>query len=263
MAERALPGAGCVLTVGTFDGVHRGHAAVLRQLAATGQRLQLPTVLVSFDPHPLRIVHPDAAPRLLSTSTEKIEILAQSPLDYLALFRFTPGLAAYSPRRFVEEMLLGRLGMRHFVIGYDHGFGRGRSGDVATLQAIGDDLGFEVTVVEPVHVPDGPISSTRIRRAHELGDVAAAAASDRDARESLERYADRLARALATVINIFDPEVVVLGGGKSNVAWLYDEVPRRWGAWIFSDRVDTKLRPPVHGDASGVRGAAWLWPAEH
>lgn len=91
--------------------------------------------------------------------------------------------------------------------------------------------------------------------------VAAADAGDTEAQASLHRYADRLARALATVINIFDPEVIVLGGGMSKVAWLYDEVPRRWGKWVFSDRVDTKLRPPVHGDSSGVRGAAWLWPA--
>ncbi|HEY0706002.1 MAG TPA: ROK family protein, partial [Polyangia bacterium] len=90
---------------------------------------------------------------------------------------------------------------------------------------------------------------------------AIAAGGDAAARESMDRYADRLARALATVINIFDPEVVVLGGGLSRVASLYDEVPRRWGAWIFSDRVDTRLCPPRHGDSSGVRGAAWLWPA--
>jgi fructokinase len=92
--------------------------------------------------------------------------------------------------------------------------------------------------------------------------VTAAAGGDAAARDSLDRYIDRLARALATVINIFDPEVVVLGGGMSKVAQLYDEIPRRWGAWVFSDRVDTRLRPPVHGDSSGVRGAAWLWPAE-
>jgi fructokinase len=92
--------------------------------------------------------------------------------------------------------------------------------------------------------------------------VAAAQAGDAAARDTMDRYTDRLARALATVINIFDPDVVVLGGGLSRVASLYEEVPRRWGAWIFSDRVDTKLRPPVHGDSSGVRGAAWLWPAQ-
>jgi fructokinase len=92
--------------------------------------------------------------------------------------------------------------------------------------------------------------------------VAAAASGEPHARASLDRYTDRLARALATVINIFDPEAIVLGGGMSKVQSLYAEVPSRWGAWVFSDRVDTHLRRPVHGDSSGVRGAAWLWPAE-
>ena len=90
--------------------------------------------------------------------------------------------------------------------------------------------------------------------------VAAAAVGDQAAKATLERYVGRLARALATVINIFDPEVVVLGGGMSQVSTLYEEVPAAWGRWIFSDTVETRLRPPVHGDSSGVRGAAWLWP---
>lgn len=92
--------------------------------------------------------------------------------------------------------------------------------------------------------------------------VAAAKKGEPAARASLERYFDRLARAFATVINLFDPDVIVCGGGMSKVEALYREVPARWGAWVFSDRVDTKLLPPVHGDSSGVRGAAWLWPAE-
>lgn len=75
----------------------------------------------------------------------------------------------------------------------------------------------------------------------------------------LSRYEDRLARSLATVINIFDPHVIVLGGGLGNVRRLYREVPRLWGEYVFSDAVDTRLKPPVHGDSSGVRGAAWLW----
>ncbi len=74
-----------------------------------------------------------------------------------------------------------------------------------------------------------------------------------------QAYEDRLARALAGVINILDPHVIVLGGGLSKVARLYDTVPRRWARYVFSDRVDTRLLPPVHGDSSGVRGAAWLW----
>jgi fructokinase len=88
-----------------------------------------------------------------------------------------------------------------------------------------------------------------------------AAAGDRDCASALARYEERLARALAHVINILDPEVIVLGGGMSNVARLYAGVPARWAPWVFSDRVDTRLVRHAHGDSSGVRGAAWLWPA--
>ena len=91
----------------------------------------------------------------------------------------------------------------------------------------------------------------------------AARAADGDAacEATLARYEERLARALATVVNLLDPDVIVLGGGLSNLTRLYAGVPERWGAWVFSDRVDTALRPPKHGDSSGVRGAAWLWDA--
>ena len=80
-----------------------------------------------------------------------------------------------------------------------------------------------------------------------------------DASATIERYENRLARALAHVINILDPDAIVLGGGMSNVMRLYDDIPRLWGQWVFSDRVDTKLLRNIHGDSSGVRGAAWLW----
>ena len=75
----------------------------------------------------------------------------------------------------------------------------------------------------------------------------------------MARYEGRMARALATIINVVDPDVIVLGGGLSKVTRLYANVPRLWGAWVFSDRVDTRLVPPKHGDSSGVRGAAWLF----
>lgn len=88
--------------------------------------------------------------------------------------------------------------------------------------------------------------------------AAAAEASDPVAVATLRRYASRLARGLAMMINVLDPDVIVLGGGVSKTRRLYDEVPALWGRWVFSDRVDTPLRPPVHGDSGGVRGAAWL-----
>lgn len=89
-----------------------------------------------------------------------------------------------------------------------------------------------------------------------------AAAGSNTAQQALERYADRMARALAGVINILDPETIVLGGGVSNIAGLYTSVPERWGRYVFSDRVDTRLVHARHGDSSGVRGAARLWPAD-
>ncbi|SDE30000.1 ROK family protein [Rhodospira trueperi] len=96
------------------------------------------------------------------------------------------------------------------------------------------------------------LDATEIAERAQAGDPAAWA--------SLERHADRLARATATVLNILDPEIVVLGGGLSNIDALYDLVPKAWPRWVFSDTVTTRLRPPRHGDSSGVRGAAWLWP---
>ena len=89
-----------------------------------------------------------------------------------------------------------------------------------------------------------------------------ALSGDPSAEATLQRYEDRMARSLAHVINILDPDAIVLGGGMSNIDRLYEGVPRLWGRYVFSDRVDTRLVAPRHGDSSGVRGAAWLWPAE-
>ena len=100
------------------------------------------------------------------------------------------------------------------------------------------------------------------RDALSAAEIVDLAARDRAAEGLLTRYEDRLARALATVINIFDPETIVLGGGLSNLDRLFQSVPTHWQRYAFSDEIRTSLRPPVHGDASGVRGAAWLWPAE-
>ncbi len=158
-------GRGTVITVGTFDGVHRGHWAVLQEIRRRAQESGLRSVLVTFHPHPLKIVRPDEAPPLLTTPAEKKEILAETGLDYAAFLSFNHVLADYSPRRFVEEILMARLHVEELVIGYDHGFGRGRSGSVATLREIGQELGFAVDVVSPVKTGETPVSSTRIRKA--------------------------------------------------------------------------------------------------
>ena len=168
-------GRGTCITVGTFDGVHRGHWAVLSRLREVADAEGLCSVLVTFDPHPLKILRPEAAPRLLTTSNEKKEILALSGLDYAVFLSFTRSLSLYLPEEFIRQVLMERFGLRYLVVGYDHGFGRGRSGDVETIAAIGKRLGFNVEVVGPVLMNGEKISSSRLRRAVETGDVERAA----------------------------------------------------------------------------------------
>ncbi len=167
---------GTVLTVGTFDGVHRGHQRVLGAIARRGEELDLSSVLVTFDPHPLEIVRAAAAPPLLTLAPEKIEVIAESGINYLAIVPFTPALQRYDAASFVDEILRQRFRVRHLVIGHDHGFGRGRAGDVEVLRRLGDTRGFTVEVVPAVSGEDGvAISSTSIRRAIADGDLARAA----------------------------------------------------------------------------------------
>jgi riboflavin kinase / FMN adenylyltransferase len=163
------------VTVGTFDGVHLGHQEVLDELVHVASERGERSVLVSFDPHPLKIVRPNEAPRLLTTPKEKEAIIAQYGIDVVSHVPFTYELSQYSPERFVSEILVKRFGLAHLVIGYDHGFGKGRSGDVETLREIGAKMGFEVDVVEPFQLDGDNVSSSKIRAALQAGDVRLAA----------------------------------------------------------------------------------------
>jgi riboflavin kinase/FMN adenylyltransferase len=167
---------GAVITVGTFDGVHRGHQDVLATLVRHAEARGLPSVVITFDPHPLEVVNPAAAPPLLTLTEEKLAIFAQTGVSYVAVVPFTPALAALEAEQFVDEVLLGRFSMRELLVGHDHGFGRGRMGDIEVLRQLGRSRSFQVTVLPPVHAPDGhAISSTAIRRSVAGGDLARAA----------------------------------------------------------------------------------------
>lgn len=167
---------GSVITVGTFDGVHRGHVLVLERTAERAAASELKSVALTFDPHPLDVVNPSAAPPLLTLWDEKLEALSQTRIDEVALVPFTPDMASLTAEQFVERVLIERHGMKELLIGHDHGFGRGRAGDVESLRMIGRRLGFPVEVVPAVLGSDGaPISSTAIRRAVAHGDLARAA----------------------------------------------------------------------------------------
>lgn len=165
---------GSVVTVGSFDGVHLGHRAVLDEIARRARDAGRRSVLVTFEPHPLQVVNPAAAPSLLTTGPERREILAQTELDYAIFLHFDKWVAGLSPEAFVRGILRSRYHMEELVIGHDHGFGRGRTGDVETLQRLGREDGFAVDVVPAVDAGGHPVSSTQIRRAIAGGDLDAA-----------------------------------------------------------------------------------------
>lgn len=164
------------MTVGTFDGIHRGHRDVLERVTRRARAVGLPSLLVTFAPHPLEVVHPESAPELLSLWEEKLELLAGTAVDRVVVLPFTPELARYTADEFVRLVLRRRFGMRELFAGYDHGFGRDRASDPEVLRRIGQRQGFRVEVVPPVRLADGSeISSTAVRRAIAAGDLARAA----------------------------------------------------------------------------------------
>jgi riboflavin kinase / FMN adenylyltransferase len=169
--------AGTVVTVGTFDGVHCGHQDVLARLVDCARRANRPSLLVTFEPHPLEVINPEAAPPLLTTRQEKITLLAATGLGYVAVLPFTTELAQLPATRFVEAILRDRFRMAELLIGHDHGFGRGREGDINLLRTLGAAQGFRVDVVPPVLTADGePVSSTLVRRALSAGELDRASA---------------------------------------------------------------------------------------
>jgi len=167
---------GSVVTVGSFDGVHLGHQALLAALRAEAEQRDGRSVLVTFEPHPASVLAPQRAPRRLTPAAERAEIVAELGLDRMLVLRFDPALAALSAGQFVREVLLERCGMRALVIGANHRVGRGGDGDSSALVELGRRLGFAVRVIPPVPDAEGaPISSTGIRVALDQGELRAAA----------------------------------------------------------------------------------------
>lgn len=165
------------VTIGNFDGVHRGHHAVLGQVVDRARAAGLRAVAITFDPHPLAVLYPDRAPEPLSTTDHKLELLAAAGLDAVLVMPFTRELALWSPRRFVQEVLVDALGAKDVVVGSDTRFGYRNSGDVDTLRELGAELGFTVQVVAELgrREQQRRWSSTWVRELVAEGEVAAAA----------------------------------------------------------------------------------------
>lgn len=172
------PGERSVVTIGAYDGVHRGHRSVIgevmRRAAESGAR----SVVITFDRHPASVVRPESAPRLLTDLDQKLELLAATGVDATVLVRFDEAQAAEAPLDFARRVLVDCLAATTVVVGDDFHFGRGRQGNIDTLRELGTKAGFEVvpmSLLRRTDGPDEPISSTAIRRAMAGGQVELAA----------------------------------------------------------------------------------------
>jgi riboflavin kinase / FMN adenylyltransferase len=165
----------CV-AIGNFDGVHRGHQALVSAAVARARERAGTAVVLTFDPHPARVLAPARAPGALTTPAQKAELLAALGVDVLAVLPFDQELARFAPADFVSRIVAACLSARRVVVGVGFRFGRGQSGDVPTLEALGAEHGFAVEAIAPVSQGGEPISSSRVRDALARGDVAAARA---------------------------------------------------------------------------------------
>ncbi|MDA8487698.1 bifunctional riboflavin kinase/FAD synthetase [Kluyvera sp. Awk 3] len=156
---------GCVLTIGNFDGVHRGHQALLQGLRAEGRARGLPVVVMIFEPQPLELFAADKAPARLTRLREKLRYLAESGVDYVLCLRFDRRFAALTAQDFISELLVKRLGVHFLAVGDDFRFGAGRQGDFLLLQKAGADFGFDITSTQTFCHGGVRISSTAVRQA--------------------------------------------------------------------------------------------------
>jgi riboflavin kinase / FMN adenylyltransferase len=159
-----------VVTLGTFDGVHLGHKAILQRVVEQAQKSHKKSVLLTYHPHPRQVLNPHQPVRLLTTLEEKIKLIESFGLDEMVVLNFDQALANTEARQFVIDILVKRLSPSHLVVGYDHGFGKNRQGGIALLQEAGEMYGFPVEVISPVKHGEDNISSTKIRKAFQAGD---------------------------------------------------------------------------------------------
>ena len=163
-----------VVTIGNFDGVHRGHRRILETVVSRARAAGRPSVAITFEPHPLAVLRPDHAPPRLQTLRQKEEAIEAIGVEWLLVVPFTRDFSLTEPEEFARSFLAERLRVREVVLGAHFAFGRGKRGDLALLQRLGPECGFVAEGVEEVLVGKEPVSSTRIRKALASGDVALA-----------------------------------------------------------------------------------------
>jgi riboflavin kinase/FMN adenylyltransferase len=233
LAHVAPPLRRVVLTLGNFDGVHLGHQAIVRRAVTEARAAGGQVVTLTFHPHPVAVLAPDKAPPLLQPLHDRLALLRDLGTDVVAIQRFTPRFAALGPQEFVRDYLGAHLELLHVVVGHNVSFGRGRTGTVDTLRALGARHGFAVDAVGPVTVGEAQVSSTALRHLVAAGDV-------RRARALLGRPVTLRGRVVRG-----EQRGRTLGFPTANLHWRSGVLLPADGVYAARTKLDGHARPAV------------------
>ncbi len=160
-----------VITIGNFDGVHLGHQILFREVLKRSVAVDGASMVVTFEPHPLVVVNPEIAPAIITPLNRKAELILSYGIEYVTVIPFDRRFATVRARQFVEEILFEKLGLKELVVGYDYAFGYKREGNIDLLRKMGEELGFDVHVLDAIHRGEIVVSSTMIRNLLREGNV--------------------------------------------------------------------------------------------
>ncbi|MFW6324604.1 MAG: bifunctional riboflavin kinase/FAD synthetase [Desulfovibrionales bacterium] len=233
LQEFTPPQAGTCVTIGNFDGVHRGHQKLIQRVREKSRSKGLVSTIVTFDPHPLRVLLNRKTPPFITLTEQKLELIAGMGIDLTLCLPFTRDLAALQPEDFVRTYLLDGLNMKELVVGYDYAFGKNRKGNFQVLKELGERYGYRTEQVDPVLVDGAIVSSTRIRDMVEAGMVW-------EVYPLLGRYY----RVSGQVIHGRDRGGKLLGFPTANLQ-LVDELFPKPGVYAVWTEVEGKIHPAV------------------
>jgi riboflavin kinase/FMN adenylyltransferase len=215
-----------VITIGNFDGVHKGHLVLFDTVKDRAKSINGESAVITFDPHPIKVMKPGNGPTLITSTKQKLELIEKSGVDVIFCLPFTRQFASIPARDFVQDILVDRIGIREVVVGYDYAFGYKREGGIKLLQEMGETIGFEVHVVEPIHLNSTLVSSTSIRKFIQEGVL-----------QEAKRFLGRDYQISGTVISGKNRGGRLLGFPTANLKLIDELIPKR-GVYAVTVDVD-------------------------
>ena len=217
-----------VLTIGNFDGVHKGHLSLFDLVKQRAAAINGQSALITFDPHPIKVMKPGNGPPLITLTQQKLELIADANIDIIFCIPFTREFASISARDFVKNVLVNKIGIKEIVVGYDYTFGSGREGGIELLQSMGKEFDFQVHVVPPVYVDNILVSSTSIRNLVQEGRL-----------QEAKQLLGRDYQVGGTVIKGKNRGGRLLGFPTANLALIDELVPKR-GVYMVKVLVENR-----------------------